>query len=114
MEYHAHIYWRDSKERARAMSFRAYLEDMGCYLGRVWDYPIGPHPLPMYQAIYDSSNKDLVEKYLTGNRNTNTILLHESINDDLRDHTEGARWLGESLELKLDIFNEQEKNNVID
>ena len=57
-------------------------------------------------VTYDSSNKDLVEQYLTVNRNTNTVLLHESINDDLRDHTDGARWLGEALTLKLDIFNE--------
>ena len=106
MEYHAHIYWRDTKERARAIGFRQYLQDHGAVLGRVWDMPIGPHPLPMYQVIYDSSNKDLVEQYLTVNRSSNTVLLHESINDDLRDHTDGARWLGEALELKLDIFNE--------
>jgi aromatic ring-cleaving dioxygenase len=28
-------------------------------------------------------------------------LLHEDINDDVRDHTEGARWLGEPLQLDL-------------
>jgi DOPA 4,5-dioxygenase len=106
MEYHAHIYWRDTKEKARAISFRTYLEDSGCVLGRVWNQPIGPHPLPMYQVLYDSSNKDLVERFLQTHRVTNTVLLHESINDDLRDHTEGARWLGEPLKLNLDIFNE--------
>ena len=106
MEYHAHIYWRDTKERARAISFRQHLADLDCELGRIWDMPIGPHPLPMYQIIYTSSNKDLVEKYLAVNRSTNTILLHESINDDLRDHTDGARWLGEALDLKLDFFKE--------
>ena len=104
MEYHAHIYWRDTKERARAISFRQALADLDCELGRVWDMPIGPHPLPMYQIIYTSSNKELVEQYLAVNRSTNTVLLHESINDDLRDHTDGARWLGEALELNLDIF----------
>ena len=107
LEYHAHIYWRDTKERARAISFRQALADLDCELGRVWDMPIGPHPLPMYQIIYTSSNKELVEQYLAVNRSTNTVLLHESINDDLRDHTDGARWLGETLELKLDIFKEQ-------
>ena len=106
MEYHAHIYWRDDKERARAISFRNYLEEAGCVMGRVWDQPIGPHPLPMYQIVYDSSNQELVERFLRNYRETNTVLLHESINDDLRDHTDGARWLGPALELKLDIFNE--------
>lgn len=74
-------------------------------MGRVWDKPVGPHPLPMYQVVYNSSNQNLVEQFLREYRGTNTVLLHESINDDLRDHTEGARWLGETLELKLDIFN---------
>ena len=106
MEYHAHIYWRNTEERDRAIAFRDYLAQAGCVLGRVWDQPIGPHPLPMYQAVYNSSNKDLVEHYLSVNRNGNTVLLHESINDDLRDHTDGARWLGDALELRLDIFNE--------
>ena len=106
MDYHAHIYWRNDREKDRALSFRNYLEDAGCILGRVWNQPIGPHPLPMYQALYDSSNKELVESFLVTHRVTNTVLLHESINDDLRDHTDGARWLGDPLELKLDIFND--------
>ena len=33
-------------------------------------------------------------------------MLHESILDDLRDHTENVRWLGSELLLKLNIFNE--------
>ena len=106
MDYHAHIYWRTDQEKDRALSFRNYLQDAGCTLGRVWNQPIGPHPLPMYQALYDSSNKELVESFLISHRVTNTVLLHESINDDLRDHTDGARWLGDPLELKLEIFDE--------
>ena len=55
LEYHAHIYWRNDQERARAISFRNYLEESGCVMGRVWDWPIGPHPLPMYQIVYNLS-----------------------------------------------------------
>ena len=106
MEYHAHIYWTNDVERERALSFRDYLQEHGFKLGRVWNQPIGPHPLPMYQVIYDSSNKELIENFLKTHRETNTILLHESINDDLRDHTDGVRWLGEALELKLEFFKE--------
>ena len=105
MEYHAHIYWKNPSERARAIMFREWLEKEGCIMGRVWDEPIGPHPLPMYQVIYTSDKKGRIESFLQANRETMSILLHESINDDLRDHTEGARWLGNELELKLSIFN---------
>ena len=100
MEYHAHIYWKDTKERARAISFRNYLEESGCVLGRVWDQPIGPHPLPMYQAMYDSSIKPQVEVFLS--TKPLSILLHEDIGvDHVRDHTEGARWINEKLDLDL-------------
>ncbi len=103
MNYHAHIYWSTLEERQEAMSIRAYLHDNGCALGRIWDRPIGPHPLPMYQVMYDSSNKDCIEKYLK--QSTLTILLHEDVGvDHVRDHTEGARWIGKTLELDLDFL----------
>jgi len=108
MEYHAHVYWGNSAERNRAMMLREWLEKEGCIMGRVWDTPIGPHPLPMYQVIYNNGNKGRVESFLRANRETNSILLHESINDDLRDHTYGARWLGKELILNLQIFEEQQ------
>ena len=106
MEYHAHVYWRTPEERETALSLQFQLEEWGCRIGRVWDQPIGPHPLPMYQVLYNSSNANLVEDFLSKYRGNNSVLLHESILDDLRDHTEGTRWLGTPLELKLDFFKE--------
>lgn len=106
MLYHAHIYWRNDEERRRALSLREWLENEGCELGKVWDFAIGPHPLPMYQVIYNSANKDRIESFLTANRETMSILLHECIQDDIRDHTEGARWLGTPQLLNLNAFME--------
>jgi aromatic ring-cleaving dioxygenase len=104
MNYHAHIYWRTADERQTAMAIRTYLHDNGCALGRIWDRPIGPHPLPMYQVMYDSSIKDCIEQYLTKNHNL-SILLHEDIGvDHVRDHTAGARWIGPQLDLDLDFL----------
>ena len=106
MEYHAHIYWKNAAERKQAMAMREWLEEKNFQLGRVWDQEIGPHTEAMYQVIYDSSRKDLIESFLKVNRQNMSILLHEAIKDDLRDHTDGARWLGEELSLKLYVFNE--------
>ena len=104
MNYHAHIYWSNEQERHTAMQVRTYLHDNGCALGRIWDKPIGPHPLPMYQAMYDSSNQGCIEEYLV--KTGLTILLHEDIGvNHVRDHTEGALWLnGGGLELNLDFL----------
>ena len=59
MNYHAHIYWKSVEEKNIALSTRIYLEKQGCILGRIWDIPKGPHPLPMFQVKYNSKNKIL-------------------------------------------------------
>ena len=109
MYYHAHIYWSTPEQRSNALSLREPLSNLECGLGRVWDQPIGPHPLPMYQVNYCSSNQIDVE-YLLGKSGL-TILLHEDTGDDLRDHTEGTRWLGETLELDLAWLEEYVRNH---
>ena len=106
MNYHAHIYWKNAAERNQAMRIREWLEENNFQLGRVWDDEIGTHTAPMYQVIYDTTRKDYIESFLKVNRYDMSILLHEAIKDDLRDHTDGARWLGEELPLKLYVFNE--------
>ncbi len=97
MYYHAHIYWSTPEQRSIAVGLREQLDKLECGLGRVWDKPIGPHPLPSYQVNYCDTIKQPVEELLTSSGLT--ILLHEDTGDDLRDHTEGTRWLGETLEL---------------
>jgi len=106
MKYHAHIYWKNLNEKEKALSFRITLHDNGCGLGRIKDKPVGPHPLPMYQVMYEASNKEFVENYLKKYNGKISILLHEDIgHDHKRDHTDGARWIGKKLQLNLENFN---------
>jgi len=100
MHYHAHVYWDNQEQRLSAMVLRDILHGLGCSLGRVWDQPIGPHPLPMYQANFDHSIYDAVTSVLE-NKNL-SVLIHEDTGDDVRDHTEGATWIGESLTLNIE------------
>lgn len=104
MYYHAHVYWSTPEQRAKAISLRDLLAKTGAGLGRVWDKPIGPHPLPMYQVSYCDDIKSLVE-HLLDNQDL-SVLLHEDTGDDLRDHTEGARWIGNKLTLNLEWLEE--------
>ena len=100
MNYHAHVYWKNNAERDLALSLRTWLDELGCGLGAIHDKPIGPHPLPMYQVMYDDSIKPQVEVFLQSK--SLSILLHEDIGiDHVRDHTDGARWINEPLELDL-------------
>ncbi len=105
MNYHAHIYWRNPEERARAVALRSDLAALGCGLGQIHDRPIGPHPLPMYQVMYDSSLQHQVESLLRVL--PLSILLHEDIGiDHVRDHTDGARWINDPLDLDLDFLED--------
>jgi DOPA 4,5-dioxygenase len=104
MHYHAHVYWLDEQQRHHALLLRASLMRLGYQVGTIWDIPIGPHPYPMYQVNYSDSVKEAVE--LTLAQSKLTVLLHEDTGDDIHDHTLGARWLGEPLELDLDWLRE--------
>ena len=99
MNYHAHVYWHNEYQRALAIALREQLESLGCGLGQIMDQPIGPHPLPMYQANYSDQNAAQVERFLADQGLT--VLLHEDTGDHIRDHTDGARWVGETLTLDV-------------
>lgn len=109
MYYHAHVYWSTPEQKTTAVELRKQLSELKCGLGRVWDQTIGPHPLPMYQVNYCDTIKEPVESLLatTGL----TVLLHEDTGDDLRDHTEGTRWLGNALALDLVWLENYVKNH---
>ena len=108
MYYHAHIYWQNESQRFEALHLRQPLQELGCQLGTIHEIPIGPHPLPMYQVNYCTTIQDSVEALL---KSTGlTVLLHEDTGDDLRDHTEGARWIGQELKLDLEWLAEYVRN----
>jgi aromatic ring-cleaving dioxygenase len=45
-----------------------------------------------------------IESLLTVNRKTCSILIHEKTGDHVYDHTKGARFLGEPLELNIEFL----------
>ena len=105
MNYHAHIYWHNDQQKAQALKLRESLQSLGCWLGQVMDQPIGPHPLPMYQANYSDENATEVEQFLSNAGLT--VLLHENTGEHIRDHTIGVRWIGQALELDIEWIKQQ-------
>jgi len=110
MNYHVHVYWNTASERIWALHLRSKLRKLGCTIGYPYDIPIGPHPIPMFRATYTSDNQSEVESMITAHRSGLSVLLHESINNDVRDHTEGARWLGEPVALDLEWLATNQDN----
>ena len=110
MHYHAHIYWQNEDQRREALYLRQPLQELGCQLGTIHNEPIGPHPHAMYQANYNSNIAEEVVQLLS--KTKLDILLHEDTGDDLRDHTEGARWIGRPLTLNIKWLEEYARSKL--
>ncbi len=100
--YHAHIYYdagtKPAAERLRAKLERAFDEPV---YGRWHDRPVGPHPRWSYQVAFAPKQHDAIVAFIDTHREGLTVLLHEQTGDAIRDHTAGASFLGDAVELNL-------------
>ncbi|MEK9662824.1 MAG: DOPA 4,5-dioxygenase family protein, partial [Alphaproteobacteria bacterium] len=100
--YHAHIYY-DADTKPAAKRLRARLEEAfsAPVYGRWHDRPVGPHPRWSYQVTFAPEQRDEIVAFIDAHREGLTVLLHEQTGNALRDHTDGASFLGEAVALDL-------------
>ena len=105
-KYHAHVYFRLSEVPLAQALLKAIeaLYSPEVQIGQFHLRPVGPHPVPMVTLEFDSEIKEDFIQFLIRNRESLTILIHEDTGDDYYDHSEGAQWLGEKLQLNFDHF----------
>lgn len=102
--YHAHVYF-DGETLAFAKKLCAEAgQKFGLQIGRVHEQLVGPHPRWSCQITFGSRDFDTFIPWLDEHRRGLTVLVHAQTGNDLKDHTDYAYWLGESLELNLDMF----------
>jgi DOPA 4,5-dioxygenase len=102
--YHAHIYY-DGGSRQIAAELRAALgERFEITLGRWRDGPVGPHPQAMYQVAFAADIFAEFVPWLMLNRRGLTILVHPDTGQDVPDHEDYPLWLGEKLDLDIDML----------
>jgi aromatic ring-cleaving dioxygenase len=100
--YHAHIYY-DAKTRPIAERLREAIGNrFGVELGRWRDEPVGPHPVPMYQAAFPAAEFPRIVPWLMLNRGGLSVLVHPQTEDAYDDHTIHALWLGAPLPLRVE------------
>ncbi len=104
--YHIHFYCEPSQiplcQTVREKMVQELPELDGA--GPVRNKPIGPHPLPMFEAWFTTDHLDKVVRWSMQNRSGLSVMIHPLSGDDLADHRDYAMWLGPQLPLKLDIF----------
>ena len=102
--YHAHIYYDDSS-RAVAARLREEIERrFDVVMGRWRDEPVGPHPQPMYQVKFDPPEFARIVPWLMINRAGLNVLVHPDTGDAIADHTINPLWLGQKLDLRIDVM----------
>ena len=105
--YHIHFYCDISQiplcKEVREKLIKDVPEIAGA--GPVRNVPVGPHPLPMFEAWFDHTHLDPIVRWAMKNRRGLSVMIHPLSGDDLADHRDHSLWLGNPLPLKLEIFS---------
>lgn len=104
--YHAHIYFDRETVLFATQLCEEIGEKFGLKIGRVHQKLVGPHTRWSCQIVFSQADFDYLIPWLDKQRNGLTVLVHGQTGDNLRDHTEYAYWLGESVLLDLSIFED--------
>lgn len=103
-DYHAHIYYEFADiEKARALVEKIRAE-FDLPIGRVWDRPVGPHPVGSCQITVPQEAFAEFISWLMLNRGDLDVFFHANTGNDYIDHTQYIGWLGKSYPLKKDMF----------
>ncbi|RMX87174.1 hypothetical protein D0869_02556 [Hortaea werneckii] len=74
---------------------------------RVWDKPIGPHPVAMFEVnLFTPEQFGAFVPWLVIHRGALSVLLHPNTGDDVRDHTQLATWMGQPYPLQVGMLRE--------
>ncbi|KAJ3100477.1 hypothetical protein HK100_004703 [Physocladia obscura] len=105
-----HIYFTlDQIELAASLREQVINEFVspGIKVYRLWDKPIGPHTLPMFEVdVFTTQDFGAFISWLVFNRRGLNVLVHPHTEkgNDLHDHQVSALWIGEKVDLNLDVL----------
>ena len=102
--YHAHVYFDPADEALAGLIRRQVASQLGVRVGSLHRQPVGPHPKGMFQLVFTAAQHPAVVDWLARHRQGLDILIHPETGDDLADHRDSARWLGNALPLDLSVL----------
>ena len=77
---------------------------------RIWDRPLGPHPIGMFEVnLFTPEQFGAFIPWLVINRGPLSALIHPNTDEEERDHSQRATWMGQPLPLNLKLFKNRGK-----
>lgn len=112
-DVHIYFYQSNAEQTAFAQALweriRRSFPELRIY--KLWDKPIGPHPVAMFEVnIFTPAQFGAFIPWLVINRGPLNALVHPNTGDAVRDHTQLATWMGERLPLDLTLLRRSKKS----
>lgn len=102
--WHAHVYFDTETVPAAEKVRQAVTDQFDIRMGRWHEKLVGPHPRWSYQIGFRPDQFAEIMSWLALNRRGLTVFIHPETGDDLIDHTRHTIWMGEMLDLNLEMF----------
>lgn len=105
--YHVHVYCKPEQHELCEQIRTQMLSELAGTIdgaGPLRNRPIGPHPLPMFEAWFQTRSLQPVVEWILANRSGLPVLIHPLSGNDYEDHAKHGIWIGEKLPLDLSIF----------
>ncbi|KAF9820590.1 hypothetical protein IEO21_01293 [Rhodonia placenta] len=104
-----HIYYMQhsatESQYAKELHERVRREFPELRIYRLWDRPIGPHPVAQFEVdTFTPHETGALFCWLAVNRGPLSVLVHPNTSSAMRDHTEFASWMGTPYPLNSDIL----------
>ena len=102
--FHAHVYFDPATSSAAATLRDKVAASFAVTIGRFHDRPIGPHPKGTFEICFALDQLGPLVAWLMLHRDGLSVLVHPLSGDPLADHTTYPMWLGEQVQLDLEVI----------
>ncbi|KXT01709.1 hypothetical protein AC578_2792 [Pseudocercospora eumusae] len=109
-----HIYFLQTNASevrfAKELHSRIRLEFPELRIYQVWEKPIGPHPVGMFEVnVFTPRQFGAFVPWLVIHRGPLSALIHPNTGEDERDHTQRATWMGVAYPLQTGMLRELDR-----
>jgi len=103
--YHFHLYYEVSDISLAAQVREDIAQAFDVKVGRLWDKPVGPHPVGSCQVTVPVGLFEKVSVWFLENRKGIDLFIHPITGNDINDHNDFVMWIGKSYKLNTEFFS---------